>query len=137
MDEFDQRQDSLLNNALNELPLAPLPADFTKQVMRRIHLEQNEAGSAAPVGFRLHFLDIVLALCWSLILVFIWLTTLWWAGLLRIDWLPEAGADIFFVEQLSLSNPSILLAGIMLLLLEMCVLGLVGLNLLGEQPPTS
>jgi hypothetical protein len=139
MDEFNQQQNALLDSALNELAIAPLPPDFTNQVIANIHAAnahstQREAVPAAPIRFRLQFLDIALALFWSLTLAVIWMITLWWAGLLRLDWLPQAQPSISFVEQLSLTNPSLLLAGIILLLLEMSLLGLVGLNLLGERP---
>ena len=133
MDEFNQQQDHLLDSALNELPLAPLPSDFTRQVMAVVQPASQEVVTAVPIRFRLQFLDIALAMFWSLALVFIWLATLWWTGLLRFDWLPQVQASFSFVEQLSPANPSFLLGGIILLLLEMCLLCLVGVNLLGER----
>ncbi len=139
MDESNQRQDALLDSALNELLIAPLPPDFANQVMANIHLAdvhsaQRYAVPSTPIRFRLQFLDIALALFWSLVLTFIWMITLWWTGLLRFDWLPQAQISFSFVEQLSLTNPFLLVAGIILLLLEMSVLGLVGVNLLWERP---
>lgn len=136
MDELNRQQDALLGSALNELPLAPLPPEFTTQVMTTIHSAKREVLSDAPIRFRLQFLDIALALFWSLVLAFVWTITLWWTGLLRLDWLPEAQASFSFVDQLVVTNPSLLLGGIMLLLLEMCLLGLVGVNLLGERTAT-
>lgn len=135
MDEFNQQQDALLESALNELPLVPLPPDFTRQIMAAVYAAQSEAVPATPIRFRLQFLDIALALFWSLALVFIWLTTLWWTGILHIDWLPEAQINVSLLNQLSLAYPTLLIGGIMLLLLEMCLLGLVGVNLFGEHPP--
>jgi hypothetical protein len=139
MDEFNQQQNTLLDSALNDLAIAPLPPDFTNQVMANIHAltvhsAQREAVPAAPIRFRLQFLDIALALFWSLALAVIWMITLWWTGLLRLDWLPQAQPNFSFVEQLPLINPSLLLAGIILLLLEMSLLGLVAVNLLGDRP---
>ena len=131
MDEFDQQQDALLDSALDELPLEPLPSDFTRRVMAGVHAVQREAMPAASIRFRLQFLDIALALFWSLALIFIWLATLWWTGLLSLEWLPQARADFSLVEQMPLTNASLLFAGIMLLLLEMSLLGLVGVNLFG------
>ena len=160
MDEFNQQHDALLDSALNELAITPLPPDFTNQVMANIHPAKcrrsvdrvpktsanlgkprpnahsahRHAVPSTPIRFRLQFLDIALALFWSLALAVIWIITLWWTGLLRLDWLPQAQPSFSFVEQLSLINPSFLLAGIILLLLEMSLLGLVGMNLLGERP---
>jgi len=131
MDEFDQQQDALLDSALDELPLEPLPSDFTRRVMAGVHAVQREAMPAASIRFRLQFLDIALALFCSLALILIWLATLWWTGLLSLEWLPQAQAGLFLVEQLSLANASLLFSGIILLILEMSLLGLVGVSLFG------
>ena len=146
MDESNQQQNALLDSALNEMTIVPLPPDFTNQVIVNIHPAKcrkprpnahsayRYAVPSTPIRFRLQFLDIALALFWSIALTFIWMIALWWTGLLRLDWLPQAQLSFSFVDQLSLTNPSLLLAGIILLLLEMSLLGLVGMNLLGERP---
>ena len=139
MDEFNQLQDALLDGALNELSITPPPPDFTAQVMANIHSlngrsAQTQTVPTTPIQFRLQFLDIALALFWSLTLIVIWITSLWWTGLLQPDWLPQMQAGFSLVDQLPLTNSSFLLVGIFLLLLEMSLLGLVGVNLLGERP---
>jgi len=139
MDEFNQEHDALLDSALNELTIVPLPPDFTNQIMANVHAAnaqpaQRYAVPAASIRYRLQFLDIALALFWSLVLVFIWMIALWWTGLIRLDWLPQVQHSFSFVEQLSLTNSSFLLVGIIVLLLEMCLLGLVAVNLFGERP---
>ena len=139
MDEFNKLQDALLDSALNKLPITPPPPDFTAQVMANIHSlngrsAQTQTVPTTPIQFRLQFLDIALALFWSLTLIGIWITLLWWTGLLQPDWLPQMQAGFSLVDQLPLTNSSLLLAGIFLLLLEMSLLGLVGVNLLGERP---
>ena len=137
MDEFNHRQDALLDHALDELPLAPLPADFTRDVMAAVQAAQREAAATAPIRFRLQFLDIALAVFWSAVLVFIWAFTLWWTGVLHLEWLPAAQAGFSLFDPLSAGNPALLLVGIMLLLLELCLLVLVGANLWGERPTVS
>lgn len=142
MDDFNPQQDTLLDSALNELPMAPLPSGFTTQVMAAIQAEAanptaRTARQTQPyptIRFRLQPLDVALALFWSLVLIVIWLTTLWWTGALTIDWLPPVQANFSLVEKLSFANPGLLLAGVILVILELSVLGLVGFNLLGERP---
>lgn len=139
MDEYNQLQDALLDSALNELPVSPLPPGFNAQVMAHIHAPNvpstpRQAIPSTPIHFRLQFLDIALAFFWSLTLIVICIAALWWTGLLQLDWLPQAQTSFSLVDQLGLTNASLLLTGIMLLLLEMCLLGLVGVNLLGERP---
>lgn len=136
MDEFNPRQDTLLDRSLNELPFAPLPADFTRDVMAAVQAAQREAAPATPTRFRLQFLDIALAVFWSVVLAFIWAFTLWWTGVLHFKWLPAVQASFSLFDPLSAANPALLLGGIMLLLLELCLLVLVGVNLWGERPST-
>lgn len=135
MDDFHQQQESLLNSALNDLPRAPLPPDFIAQVMARVHAVQAPVPrAAAPIRFRLQFLDIALAGFWSLALGAIWLFVLWWAGLLPLSWLPQVQSALPTIAQPSLANPALLLAGAIIILLELILLGLVGMNVLGERP---
>ena len=70
---------------------------------------------------------------WSLTLAVVWIFVLWWTGVLRLDWLPQLQSSYSFIDQLAMTNPAYLLGGIILLLLEISVLGLVGMNLLGER----
>jgi hypothetical protein len=142
MDDFSQQQDAQLDSALNQLPIVPLPPDFTDQIMVNIrsatahsvqrHVVQNI--SFPPVRYRLQFLDIALALFWSLTLIFTWMIILWWMGILRLEWWPQVQPSFYFIDQLSMANPAYLLAGIIFLLLEMSLLGLVGVSLWGERP---
>lgn len=142
MDEFNQQHDALLNSALNELPIVPLPPDFTNQVMANLLAQnaqtaQRDAVLAVTIRYRLQFLDVALALFWSLALFFIWMIAFWWTGLIHLDWLPQTPHSFSFVEQVSLANPFLLLAGIIFLVLEMSLLGLLAVNLLGERPTTA
>ena len=139
MDEFNQQQEALLGGALNELAIAPLPLDFVNQVLANIHSANTftpaaQANSDTPVRFRLQFLDIALALFWSSTLAGLWMIILWWTGLLRLDWLPQAQLNFSLIDQLSNSNPAILIVLTILLLVEISFLGLLGWNLLGERP---
>lgn len=127
MNSFDQEQDALLDNALNQLPLAPLPPGFSQQVMIAI------AQSAPAVRFRLHFIDIVLAMFWALILAIIWLVVLWVSGIINPAWLPFETFSFKFSTQMTPYNPLLLIGGSILLLLEVSFLGLIGLNLLGDR----
>ncbi len=127
MNNFQQEENTLLDNALNQLPLAPLPPGFTRQVM-------NAIGQNAPaVRFRLHFIDIALALFWAMVLAAVWLIVLWLTGILSPAWLSFESFSFKPGEQLALSNPSLLVGGSLLLLLEVSLLGLIGLNLLGDR----
>ncbi len=138
MDEFNQ-QDALLDKALGNLPIAPLPPDFVNQVMATIETvdvaqSQSVNRSPSPIRFRLQFLDIVLALFWSAILAAVWLIILWWTGIMQLNWLPPIQSTFNFGEHLATLNPSLLIGGTLLFLLELSLLGLIGLNLLGERP---
>ena len=140
MNNFNQEQERLLENALNNLPLAPLPSGFTNRVMAAVQTGSRQAvpnGSSTPIRFRLQFLDIALALFWSLALAVIWLFVLWWAGLLQLPGLSPVLPIFPIIEQLSRINPTMLLGGAIIILLEMSLLGLVGLNVLGERPFSS
>lgn len=137
MDDFNQQEDTLLDSALNKLAISPLPPDFTHQVMAAVHLANTRStqnNAAVPVRFRLQFLDVALALFWSLALAVVWIFVLWLTGILPVNWLPQAQSNFSLLDQLSPANPTLLLTGIILLLLEMSLLGLIGLNLLGERP---
>lgn len=66
-----QRQEALLDAALDAYPLAPLPAGFVRATMARL---------APPIRFRLHFLDVALPFGFALLMVtvfglFIWLSS--------------------------------------------------------------
>lgn len=137
MDDFNQQEDTLLDSALNKLTIAPLPHNFTNQVMAAVHsanAQTTQNNAAAPVRFRLQFLDVALALFWSLALAVVWIFVLWLTGVLPINWLPQMQTSFSIIDQLTMTNPALLLTGIILLLLEMSLLGLIGLNLLGERP---
>ncbi|NCF66448.1 MAG: hypothetical protein GWP61_10745 [Chloroflexi bacterium] len=142
MDEFNQQQDVLLDSALNELPIAPLPPDFAHQVMVNVRSTNaypaqrtaEQIYSATPIRFRLQFLDVSLALFWSLALLLVWAIVLWWTGLLRLNWLPQVQPIVSSIDPVAVANPVYLFAGIIIILLEISLLGLVGVNLLGERP---
>ena len=142
MDEFNQQQDVLLDSALSELPIAPLPPDFAHQVMVNVRSTNaypaqrtaKQIYSATPNRFRLQFLDVSLALFWSLALLLVWAIVLWWTGLLRLDWLPQVQPIVSSIDPVAVANPVYLFAGIIIILLEISLLGLVGVNLLGERP---
>lgn len=137
MDEFNPHQDSLLNSALNKLPVAPLPPNFVAQVLEHVQAVQTTTRlnlPTPPIRFRLQFLDIALALFCSGILAIIWLIILWGTGNIQFNWLPTMQPNFTFIDQFSMLNPSLLVGGVILFLLEISLLGLVGLNLLGERP---
>ncbi len=133
MDEYNQ-QDALLEKTLNQLPITPMPPDFVNQVMTRLDTVTAAHQPTTPIRFRLQFLDVVLALFWSATLVFVWLIILWGTGMIQFAWLPSIQPSFAFLEHLSSLNPTILIGGTMLFLLEIGLLGLIGLNLLGERP---
>ena len=137
MDEFNEQQDALMDNALYKLAIVPLPPDFTRQVMANVQALQrhtNQRSASAPIRFRLQFLDIALALFWSSLIAVVWVFVLWLTGNLPFDSLLQIQQSFSIIEQLSLINPAVLLGGIILLLLEISLLGLIGVNLLGERP---
>lgn len=135
MDDFNQQQDTLLDSALNQLPTAPLPPDFTRRVMVQIQSaavpsRTAESYTAAPIRFRLQFLDVALALFWSLALVAVWAFVLWWTEVLPLNLLPQPQLSFSIVDQLPLTISPLLMLGVILTILELTLLGLVGVNLL-------
>jgi hypothetical protein len=61
MDDQTQLIDQVIDSALAERPLAPLPAGFMEQVMAQIQTAQMQT-SAVAVRFKLELLDVALPL---------------------------------------------------------------------------
>lgn len=59
MDERTQLADELIDSALAERPLAPLPAGFTERVMAQIQTAQT---GAIAIRYKLELLDVALPL---------------------------------------------------------------------------
>ena len=77
MDELNQHQNALIDTALDEYPLAPLPPGFINQVMRRVTALPL---TAEPIRFRLQFLDLALSFFWAGILLLGLMLILWLTG---------------------------------------------------------
>ncbi|MDX1418105.1 MAG: hypothetical protein R3293_28140, partial [Candidatus Promineifilaceae bacterium] len=93
MNEFEQLQDEILAKALDEIPVASLPPGFIANVMANVHPRAPQVspnGTQRPTRFRLQFLDVALAVFWSLALLTVWGITLWWTGLFSPAWMPSA-----------------------------------------------
>jgi hypothetical protein len=68
MDEHTAYQDQLIDTALDERPIAPLPPAFVERVMARVH-EAPAATARPPVAFRLELLDIAVPLLLACLVV--------------------------------------------------------------------
>jgi hypothetical protein len=85
-----QRQEALIDAALDAYPLAPLPAGFVRATMARL---------VPPVRFRLHFLDIALPLGFALLMVTLFGLFVWLRGMLA-----SAGLPLPAIETLPAAN---------------------------------
>jgi hypothetical protein len=74
-----QRQEALLDAALDAYPLTPLPAGFVRATMARL---------APPVRFRLHFLDVALPFGFALLIATLFGLFLWLRGTISLSGLP-------------------------------------------------
>jgi hypothetical protein len=72
-----QDPDALLDTALDNYPMAPLPAGFVQATMARL---------IPPVRFHLHFLDLAVPLVFSLLLLALFAVFFWLRG--TLTWLP-------------------------------------------------
>lgn len=97
MDERTQLADELIDSALAERPLAPLPAGFTERVMAQVQTAQAQSGAIA-IRYKLELLDVALPLLAACLVVVVLaltgqLTFLgvpppidWTAALQSIEW---------------------------------------------------
>lgn len=129
MDEFiEQQSETMVEQALDEYPLAPLPPHFVRQVMVRVaRLPQWQ-----PEPFRLHWRDTVVP---ALMTVFVYLLlslSLWLFGR-DVAWLPPTPA-LFSMNVDSLATVGWLSVAIMILVGEIGLLMWVGVSLWWDQP---
>lgn len=68
-----ERQEALLDAALDAFPLTPLPAGFVRATMARL-------APVPPIRFRLYFLDVALPFGFALLMVTLLVLFLWLSG---------------------------------------------------------
>ena len=127
MDESMVDQDTLLDDWLDSVPLAPLPSGFVSRVMAQV---QTVPQAVRPPRFRLEFLD------WALPVF-----TALFALLLMLIWRPLAPAAArLFLDDNPLTAvaagqvPDLLLVIGLLVLAELFLAGVVGVWLWADRP---
>jgi hypothetical protein len=71
--------DALVEAALDNYPLAPLPPGFVRATMARL---------TPPIRFRFYFLDLALPFGFTLLLLPLFGLYLWLRGVITLAWLP-------------------------------------------------
>lgn len=123
MDEQNHRQERMIDTALDEYPLAPLPPGFVEQVMSRISAPQP----VTPAPFKLQFLDVALPAFVAVFTAIVWGVGSWLAGQWYLPWLPDSPVTMEPVQQAMsqlapwFSTSLILLAGSSVLIASLCL----------------
>ena len=131
MDELNQYQNSLIDAALDEYPLTPLPPGFTNQVMSRVTALPI---STEPIQFRLQFLDVVLSFFWAGILSLGLILILWLMGQLAAPGAVDLQNSLTAVGQTGIMNLTWLGIGGALLAVEILFVVVVCVYLWLDQP---
>jgi hypothetical protein len=125
---YEQQSEAIVETALNEFPLAPLPPRFVAQVMARVaHLPQWR-----PEPFRLNWRDGIVPAITTVFSYLLLTLTLWLLGR-DVAWLPDAPA-LFSSGLDSLTTVGWLCIAMMILVGEIGLLLWVGIGSWWDHP---
>jgi hypothetical protein len=129
MNELDEQQyEAIIDQALQDYPLTPLPTHFVAQVMARVtHLPQWR-----PEPFRLQWRDVVVPAITAVFIYLLLSLSLWLLGQ-DVTWLPEA-PTLFSIGADSLRTIGWFSIMLMMVVGEIGLLLLVGANLWWDRP---
>ncbi len=130
MNELQEQAEMIVETAVNEYPMAPLPTHFVTRVMARIAVVPQWR----PEPFRISWRDLLLPGGTTIFTYFLISLTLWLLGR-DVAWLPTSPALLPFTLD-SLINIGWLSIAIMVILGEIGLLLLVGLGLWWDRPLT-
>lgn len=106
-----QRQESLLDEALESYPQVALPPDFINRIMAQVEIQPR----VQPEPFRLQFIDIALASFLGGIVTLLLVAILGYFGIVNLDWLPiNSLLSLNFIDNLSATARFWLILGIVL-----------------------
>ena len=111
MNDNRQLTETIIDEALQSYPQAALPPRFLAQVMTQIEALPRVQSER----FRLHFLDIVLALCLGSVVTLMLVGILGYFGVVNLSWLPiNALQTVSFTDDLSASTQFWLILSVIL-----------------------
>jgi hypothetical protein len=98
MNDDIQRQEAMIDEALNSYPQVRLPPGFVNRVMVQV----KDQPHVQPERFRLHFLDMALTLLIGSIVTLLLVGVFGYLGIMNLDWLPtETYFSLSFIDNLS------------------------------------
>jgi hypothetical protein len=132
MDElYEQQNEAIVETALSEYPLVPLPAHFVAKVMVRVaRLPQWQ-----PESFHLNWRDLIVPALTAVFSYLLLTLTLWLLGR-DVAWLPETPA-LFSLSLDSFTAVGWLSIAMMLLVGEIGLLLWVGIGSWWDRPLSS
>ena len=129
MDElYEQQSEVIVETALNEFPLAPLPPRFVAQVMARV----AQLPQWSPEPFRLNWRDGIVPAITTVFSYLLLTLTLWLLGR-DVAWLPDTPA-LFSLGLDSLTTVGWFCIALMILVGEIGLLLWVGIGTWWDHP---
>ena len=100
MNDEHQFPETIIDESLQSYPQAALPPGFMNRIMTQVEAMPR----IQPERFRLHFLDIVLALCLGSVVTIVLVAIFGYFGIVNLSWLPTYSFQaIGFINDLSAS----------------------------------